>query len=170
MAERKTADISGSQEAATLLRERHSIKIAASVDRVWAVAGSFADMTWVPVVKRSAATNGDLPGSNRTLDFGGPVLTETLVAYNGPARAYSYAIDDTANNLSVVPVRDLIAQISVAPEADGGSVATWEGSFSRIDQSRNPASGQDDAAARKQVSGTFAAGLAGLKAKVEAGF
>jgi hypothetical protein len=74
----------------------------------------------------SAATNGKIPGSNRTLDFGGPVLTETLVAYNGPAHTYTYKIADTAANLRVVPVRGLIAQISAVPAADGGSVATWE--------------------------------------------
>ena len=182
MTEPKSAYVSGSSEAATsaaaptsahegpplLQHERRSIDIAASVARVWAVAGSFADVTWVPAVKASTATNGNVPGSNRTLDFGGPVLTETLVAYDGAVHTYTYKIDDTAANLRVVPVRGLIAQISVSPMADGGSVATWEGTFSRVDQSSNPASGLDDATAKQLVSGTFAAGLAGLKAKAEA--
>ena len=155
--------------APPLLHEKRSINIAASVERVWAMAGSFADLTWVPAVKASSATNGNAPGSNRTLDFGEAVLTETLVTYDGLAHTYTYRIDDTAANLRVVPVRGLVAQISVVPAADGGSVATWESSFSRADQGSNPASGLDDATAQKQIAGTFTAGLAGLKAKAEAG-
>jgi len=157
----------GGHDGPLLLHEKRSIDIAASVDRVWAVAGSFADLTWVPAVKASTATNGNVPGSNRILDFGGPQLTETLVAYDGAVHSYTYKVDDTAANLKVVPVRGLIAQISIAPTVEGGSVAIWEGSFSRVDQSSDPASGLDDATAQKQIAGTFAAGLAGLKAKAE---
>jgi mxaD protein len=181
MTERKSAHLSGVPEAAPLaafstnapatpplLHEKKSINIAASVERVWTVAGSFADLTWVPAVKASTATNGNTPGSNRTLDFGEAALTETLVAYDAPAHSYTYKIDETAANLRVVPVRGLVAQISVVPAADGGSVATWEGSFSRVDQGSKPASGLDDATAQKQIAGTFTASLAGLKAKAEA--
>ena len=154
--------------ALPLLHEKQSINIAASVDRVWAVAGSYADLTWVPAVKKSTPTNGNIPGSNRTLDFGEAVLTQTLVVYNGPEHTYTYKIDDTANNLRVAPVRNLIAQISVSATADGTSLASWEGTFSRVDQSSKPASGLDDATAKKQISSTFAAGLVGLKARAEA--
>jgi len=152
------------------VHERQSINITASVDRVWEVAGSFADLTWAPAVKASNATNGNALGSNRTLDFGGgALLTETLVAYDGPGRTYTYRIDDTAANLRVVPVRDLVAQISIAAAADGGSVVSWECTFSRADQSNKPASGLDDAAAQKQIVGAVRAGLAGLKARAETG-
>jgi mxaD protein len=154
--------------APPVLHDSKSIGIAAPVERVWEIAGQFADLTWVPAVKSSSATDGNNPGSHRTLDFGSAVLTETLVSYDGPAHTYTYRIDDTAANLKVVPVRGLVAKISVVAAGDGMSVATWEGSFSRVDQSSNPASGLDDATAQKQIAGTFTAGLAGLKAKAEA--
>ena len=154
--------------ASPMLHEKKSINIVAPVERVWAVAGNFSDLTWVPAVKASTATNGNNPGSNRTLDFGEAVLTETLVSYDGAAHTYTYRIDDTAANLRVVLVRGLVAQISVVPATDGGSVASWQGSFSRVDQSGSPASGLDDGTAQSQISRTFTAGLAGLKAKAEA--
>jgi hypothetical protein len=155
-----------SAESTSLLSEKQSIHIDAPVDTVWRVAGDYSDLTWVPAVKGSSATRGNEPGSHRTLDFGGVLFTETLIAYDSSRHSYTYAIDDTAANRTVAPLADLVATISVASDGKGGSIATWEATFRRVDASATPAPDKDDAAARKRMAATISSGLNGLKAKV----
>jgi len=154
--------------APALLHEKQSIHIAAPVDKVWEVAGTFSDVTWVPAVKSSTATKGNTIGSIRTLDFGGGVtLTETLVSYDASRHRYTYRIINNAANQKTAPISDMQATISVMPADGGGSIATWNASFRRVDQSANPAPGMDDATALKQIAATLTMGLAGLKKKAE---
>jgi hypothetical protein len=61
-----------------------------------------------------------------------------------------------------------VATISVASDGKGGSIATWEATFRRVDASATPAPDKDDAAARKRMAATISSGLNGLKAKVNA--
>jgi hypothetical protein len=152
----------------TPLHESQSVTINAPVDDVWAVTGQFADLTWVPAVKSSTATDGNKPGSHRTLDFGGAQMTETLQKYSAARHTYTYAIDNTDTNHKIAPVSDVVARISVAAGPSGTSVLTWSATFHRLDHGATPAAGADDAAAQKQISAVFGIGLAGAKAKVEA--
>jgi mxaD protein len=155
------------RSAPALLQESQSVTIDAPAGTVWGVTGRFADLTWVPAVKSSSATDGNTPGSHRTLDFGGAQMTETLRKYSASKRSYTYAIDNTETNHKLAPVTDVVARISVAAEPDGTSVLTWSATFHRLDHGASPAAGADDAAAQKQINAVFAMGLAGAKAKVE---
>jgi len=59
--------------AAPVLHETKTMEIAAPPDKVWGVIEQFSDLTWVPPVKSSTATQGNAVGSVRTLDLGGPM-------------------------------------------------------------------------------------------------
>ena len=67
----------GAASAQAVLHETNVVKIAAPPAKVWAIVQNFSDLTWVPVVKSSTATEGNNVGSVRTLDLGGPKLVET---------------------------------------------------------------------------------------------
>jgi len=59
--------------AAPVLHETKVMEIAAPPAKVWGVIEQFSDLTWVPPVKSSTATQGNAVGSVRTLDLGGPM-------------------------------------------------------------------------------------------------
>ena len=149
-----------------LLHVTQQTSISAPPDKVWAIVSNFSDLTWHPAVKKSDATNGNTPGSVRTLDLGGPILKEQLVKYDAAKMTYTYKFTDDPANLKVVPATDYMSTITVK-KAKGGSTVTWTGSFRRADPSANPASGQDDASATKTVTGIYTDGLAALKKKAE---
>jgi mxaD protein len=153
--------------AGVLLREKQIVKIAAAPEKVWKAVSEFSDLTWVPAVKSSTATNGNKVGSVRTLDFGGATMTESLVKYSAAERSYEYKVPSTEANRKVAPLTDLDSVVTVKPAPDGTSLVTWEGTFRRAAHSEKPRAGADDATAKKTVSGTFASGLANLKAKTE---
>jgi mxaD protein len=158
----------GASNAATpLLKEQLTVDIAAPVDKVWGLVSSFSDLTWVPVVKSSTADKGNRVGSVRTLDFGGAFLTEELIAYDAKGHTYTYKILDTAANRKTAPLSNVLATISVVSDGKGGSKATWQASFRRADSSATPATGLDDATAKRTMAGTQKVGLGGLKAKAE---
>lgn len=153
------------EPAAPLIVSKNAA-IAAPPASVWATIGKFADLTWITsIVKASSATDGNTVGSVRTLDLGGPKLTEKLTAYDGPGMSYGYTIIDTPENRKIVPVSDYHSTLTVRPGADGGSLVSWEGRFERADTSEHPAAGQDDAAAVKAISGIYSTGLADLAKK-----
>ncbi|WP_295999221.1 SRPBCC family protein [Rugamonas sp.] len=154
--------------APQLLHASQTVDIAAAPDRVWDLVKHYSDLTWVPLVKSSASTKGNTIGSVRTLDLGGPKLTEELVKYNAQGHSYTYAIQNTADNQKVVPLSDVKATISIAPGKNGGSLVTWQAEFHRADHADAPAAGRDDAAAQGTMGGVITAGLGGLKAKAEA--
>lgn len=154
--------------APNLILEQQTVEISAAPGKVWDIIKNYSDLTWVPVVKGSKATKGNTVGSIRTLEMGGPKLTEELVQYNDAARSYTYAIQNTAANQQVVPLSDVKATISVAPGKAGGSKVTWQAAFHRVDHSDTPATGHDDAAAKQTMKGVIGGGLAGLKQKAEA--
>jgi hypothetical protein len=89
------------------------------------------------------------------------------VKYGAAKRSYEYKVPDTEANLKVAPLTDLDSVVSVKPAPDGSSLVTWEGTFRRADHSEKPRAGADDATTKKTVSGTFASGLANIKAKTE---
>ncbi len=129
---------------------------------------NFSDLTWHPAIKASTATQGNTPGSVRTLDLGGPKLVEQLVAYDAPDMQYTYRITDNPANVKVLPVTSYVSTISVRPDPGRGSIVDWRGTFMRADPSSTPQAGMDDAAAVKSISGVYGGGLAHLKTEAEA--
>ncbi len=151
--------------AAPMLNVQESTTLSAPPAKVWGLIQNFSDMSWVPPVKSTTATQGNTPGSVRTIDLGGPKLVETLRGYDAGAMTYSYTIDDTAANKATLPVSNYHSTIKVAPGSGGGSVVTWMGNFQRADTSDAPKQGMDDATAQTAVRGVYQAGFSGLKTK-----
>ena len=153
--------------AAEQLQEAQSVEIAAPPAKVWGMIENFGDLTWVPPVKSSTATQGNTVGSVRTLDLGGPKLMEKLVSYDPAKRSYTYRITDDAANKKTLPVSDYRSVITVLPGSGSGSKVTWSGTFERADTASNPPAGMDDATAKKAVAGVYKVGLDNLKKKAE---
>lgn len=156
--------IGTARAAAPVLSESRTMEIAAPPAKVWSVIEQFSDMTWVPPVKSSTATQGNIVGSVRTLDLGGPRLVEELKAYDSQAMTYTYVITSDPANIKTLPVTDYTSTISVKPSATG-SVVTWMSTFKRADQGDAPAANMDDKTANGAIAGVYGAGLDGLKAK-----
>ncbi len=150
--------------AAPVLHETKTVEIAAPPAKVWGMIEQFSDLTWVPPVKSSSATQGNTVGSVRTLDLGGPRLMEQLKAYDAKAMTYTYVITSDPANVKVLPVTDYTSTITVKPSA-AGSLVTWTGAFKRADQGDTPAANMDDKTAAGAISGVYEAGLGGLKAR-----
>lgn len=150
--------------AAPVLHETKTVEIAAPPAKVWGMIEQFSDLTWVPPVKSSSATQGNTVGSVRTLDLGGPRLMEQLKAYDAKAMTYTYVITGDPANVKVLPVTDYTSTITVKPSA-AGSLVTWTGAFKRADQGDAPAANMDDKTATGAISGVYEAGLGGLKAR-----
>ncbi|TXN00867.1 SRPBCC family protein [Methylobacterium sp. WL103] len=148
-----------------------SITIAAKPEAVWKVAGDFGKIAgWNPALKASEGVAGGKPGEaegKRTLTFpNGARLVESLDEWNGSAFKYSYRMSDP--EVKALPVSSYSATLSVAPEGEGAKV-TWSGRFYRGDTGNEPPDDLSDAAGRTAMDAFFAAGLKGLKAKVEPG-
>ncbi len=155
------------QDAAARLHETNMVEIAAPPAKVWAIIQNFGEFTWVPIVKSSTATTGNTVGSVRTLDLGGPKLTERLTAYDAAGTSYSYAILDDPANVKTLPVTSYSSTITVKPSGSGSRVI-WIGAFKRADPGAKPAANADDKTATTAVGGVYTTGLEGLKKKAEA--
>ena len=163
-----TASLSAAR-AAEQLHEAQSVEIAAQPAKVWGIIENFGDLTWVPPVKSSTATEGNTVGSVRTLDLGGPKLMEQLVSYDPAKHSYTYKITDDPANKKTLPVSSYRSVITVQPGSGSGTKVTWTGNFERADTGANPTSGMDDTSAKKAVAGVYKAGLDNLKKKAEGG-
>ena len=149
--------------AAKALHVSHSVSIDAPAARVWGIVHDFGNLTWVPAVKSSHATMGNKAGSVRTLDLGGPILTERLVHYDAPAMMYKYRIQNTPSNLKTLPVSHYVSVITVKSLGHAKSKVTWTGDFERADTSAHPKKGMGNHAALTAVKGIYSTGLANLK-------
>ncbi len=150
------------------LKAVETVNISAPPAKVWAIIQNFSDLTWHPAIKKSEATTGNTVGSIRTLDLGGPKLTEELTKYNASKMTYSYKFTDDPNNIKVIPAANYHSTITVKPGPNHGSTVVWRGSFTRADPSPTPAAGMDDAAAVKAITGVYRGGLDNLKKLAEA--
>ncbi len=95
--------------------ETAEIEIDASPADVWAVAGDFGGIGWMPGID-SVTVEGDV----RTIAMMGMEIKEQLVSRDDAARAITYAIVD-----GPVPVESHQATITVH-DARAGSRVTWE--------------------------------------------
>ncbi|MGH7728544.1 MAG: SRPBCC family protein [Vulcanimicrobiaceae bacterium] len=144
------------------------VTIAAAPAKVWGIIQNFSDLTWFSAVKSSDATDGNNPGSVRTLNLSGPIFHEQLDAYDADGMSYSYHATDDPNNVKVVPVTDYHSTLSVKATDDGnGSVVTWTSTFNRASPSAHPPADMDDAAAKKAIAGIYDGALADLKKAAE---
>jgi hypothetical protein len=143
--------------------------IAAPPSKVWNIIKNFNDWSWHPAIKGDTATNGNVPGSIRTLDLGGPKIIEELTSYDAGRMTYGYKFTDDPNNAKVVPVTQYVSVISVKPGTDSGTVVEWQGRFHRADPSPNPAPAGSDETAMKTITSIYRAGLDNLKKLAETG-
>lgn len=144
-----------------------SITIDAPAAKVWALVGDFNGMPkWVPAVESSTATDGNTPGSERTLTIkGGEQLSESLNAYDAAAMTLRYRMK--APNLKILPVNNYSSSISVTADGPNRSKVNWKGAFYRGYMNNEPPPELNDDAAVKAVSALYQASLANLKKVVE---
>jgi uncharacterized membrane protein len=123
--------------------ETVDIEIDAPADEVWAVAGDFGGIEWMPGIE-SVTVEGD----DRTINTSGMTIVERLVRRDDEARSISYSIVD-----GPVPIESHQATITVLAAGDGSRV-----SYSVTTE-------PDDAAAF--MKDVYAGALKALKAKIE---
>lgn len=142
------------------------VAIDAPPQVVWNLVKDFDALhRWHPVVKSSPATDGNNPGSRRTLtlDGGGTVLEE-LEGYSAEGRKYNYRMKDPGP----LPVTNYTSTLEVrSGEGDKGSVVVWRGAFYRGYPNNDPPPDKNDDAAVAAVTGIYKAGLANLKKQAE---
>jgi Polyketide cyclase / dehydrase and lipid transport len=123
--------------------ETAEIEIAATPEDVWAVAGDFGGIGWMPGLD-SVTVDGD----RRTVKTSGMEIVERLVNRDADARTLTYAIVE-----GPVPIESHEATIAVVPAGDGSRV-----SYSVTTE-------PDDAAVF--MKDVYAGALKALKAKIE---
>ena len=101
-----------------------SINIPAPADQVWRLIGGFGSLPdWLPNIPKSALSEGGRV--RHVTNSGGETIVEQLVAFDDPARSYSYAILEAP-----FPITDYLSTLRVR-EGDGGCGARveWSGRF-----------------------------------------
>lgn len=142
-----------------------TVVIAAPPDKVWAAVGSFADMSWLPVVERTDAQGGDAPKATRVLHLkGGATIDEELAKHEPTKMSYSYRITNV--DVKALPVTNYSSTITVKPDGEG-SLVEWRGAFYRGYPNNDPPPELNDEAAMKAVSEVYRMGLDSLKQKLE---
>lgn len=151
------------------LKVTESVTIAAPVEKVWAVVGDYAGMhKWLPMVESSVADDNLEPGAKRTLTLGeGVEVYETLKKYDAEKMSYKYKIPDATHDISIVPVTNYAATISVKAE-DDKTVVTWKGGFYRAYPNYDPPEDQNDETAIRVITELYKASLENLKTMLEA--
>jgi len=153
----------------TRQKVRESIEINAPPAKVWAVIGTFQDMSWLPPVSKTEGDKGNEIGATRRLTLAtGATVDEELYKFDAEKMTYSYRI--TAVDVKVLPVTNYSSTLTVSPSADGkGSLVEWAGAFYRGYPLNDPPPELSDEAAVKAVGGLYQAALEALKKKIESG-
>lgn len=144
-----------------------SVEIAAPPAKVWAAIGNFHDMSWLPIVEKTAGEGGNTPDvATRLLTLkGGATVEESLYKFDAAEMTYSYRIEKV--DVKVLPVTNYSSTIAVLADGDKTKVE-WRGAFYRGWPNNDPPPELNDEAAVKAVSDLYKAGLDNLKAKIEA--
>jgi len=142
------------------------IDIHASPEKVWALAGNFADMAaWHPLVTACSADKGNAVDSQRDVKLAGGVeLMDSMDEYDAAHMSYSYRLMNSPGPGFAVSFYSATLTVSRAPD---GSHVSWTGNFYRADTHNVPAAGQDDEAAEHAMREFLSAGLQGLKRAAE---
>ncbi len=128
-------------------------RFKASVEKVWAAIGNFCGIaSWHPAAAGcELSKKGDTTLRTIALKGGGQIVEQQL-AWDDKGHSYSYAIVE-----SPLPVAGYKSTMKV--EGDGtASQVVWVGSFE--------AKGASEEEAKKVIEGIYAAGLDGIKAKL----
>jgi hypothetical protein len=139
--------------------------IPASPSDVWALVGSFQDMSWHPAVHGSSGEGGNTIDATRVLTLGedgGPTISEVLYKFSDDKMSYSYRITDVS--VDVLPVTNYSSHLTVKPGENGGSVLEWRGAFYRGYPNNDPPEHLNDEAAIAAVTGVYKAGLDAVRA------
>lgn len=151
----------------TRQKTEQKIEINAPAEKVWAVVGSFQDLSWLGIVEKTEGSGGNDKGAKRTITLkGGATVEEELNQFAADKMMYSYRITNV--DVKVLPVTNYSSKITVKGEGDKSTV-TWDGAFYRGFPNNDPPPELSDEAAKKAVDGLYTQGLADLKKKVEGG-
>ena len=154
--------------AASWLHVSQSVSINAPAAKVWKAMKDFNGLnTWHPAVAKDEIVEGknDAVGAVRLLTLkDGGTIKEKLLAFNGPARKFRYAILE-----GVLPVSDYSSSVSVVADGKGKSKVTWTGRFHRKNTGDSPADNENDKTAVDTITGVYRAGLDNLKKMMEGG-
>ena len=151
------------------LKSIETIEIAATPDRVWAVASDFAGYDWLPGVTRVEASGGHAPEQDRRrlIMSDGGVVEETLVRWDAEKKTLAFHRD--RDDVKRLPAINYMTHVTVKPKADGRALVEWKGRFYRGHPFNDPPPGLDDETALAAVAALHRASLAALKAKIEGG-
>lgn len=150
-----------------------TVNVNAPADEVWAVIKNFDDMSWLPPVARTEASDGNEKGSIRVLTLqDGGTITEELKKYDEGKMSYKYKITDLSGagviehagqseEVPVLPVNNYQATITVKDKGDS-SVVTWVATYYRAYVNNNPPPELNEEAADEAVSEILTLGLANL--------
>ena len=132
-------------------------KIAAPADKVWELAGSFANLNAITVGVITSC-DVDKTGTIRKIKVKGEkgTITEQLIKYDSQTMTQIYRILDKPNN--IVPFKNYTATIKV--KATGrSSTIVWSARF-------EPKKGQTAAGCQEIARGVYETGIAGVKKKL----
>lgn len=149
-------------------KEISTIEINAPIEKVWAVIGNYADMSWNPPIATTEATGGtEINIAKRKLVFkSGAVFTDTLSKYEPETYTIGFMTND--EDLKTLPVEGYSSTFTLTA-AGAKTNVEWKGAFYRGYMNNDPPPELSDAAATKAVIAYQKAGLDALKAKLEAG-
>lgn len=145
-----------------------TIEIDAPASTVWEIMGDFgrAD-TWLPMVTSTESEGGNAPDATRTLILGPEArIFEVLKSHSDQKMSYTYRIPVDTHDISVLPVNNYSATLSVKDSGDG-SIVTWRGAFYRGYPNNDPPAELNDEAAVAAVTAVYKAGLQNLKLLAE---
>jgi mxaD protein len=143
-----------------------TIEIAAPVEKVWAIAGDFGGVSqWDSLLKSSEATNGNQPGSSRTLVFAnGEALKEDLDSYDAAKHEYQYRMGEP--NVKAIPASSYSVVFRITA-TEKGSQVEWKSRAHRGDTGNEPPQALNDEAVTSAMQKFFSTGLGELKTKAE---
>jgi len=90
--------------------------LAASAEQVWALIGTFGDLTWHPLVARMRLTGSGIGQLRSVETIDGKQIIERLTATSTSPMSYTYA------SVSGLPVIDYSGTLGVTPKGSGCSV------------------------------------------------
>jgi hypothetical protein len=99
-----------------------SVDVAAAPEPVWALIGSFGDLSWHPLAAAVTLTGTGIGQLRTTETIDGKRITERLTATDPTARSYSYAA------VSGLPVSNYTGKLSVTPKG-AGSTVEWSSMY-----------------------------------------
>lgn len=149
-------------------KEVTTIEIDAPVEKVWALVGNYADMSWNPPIATTEATGGtEVDVAKRKLTFkSGAVFTDTLMTYE--PEKYTIAFMTNDEDLKTLPVEGYTSTFTLT-DVGGKTKVEWRGAFYRGYMNNDPPPELSDEAAVKAVAEYQKVGLDALKARIESG-